>query len=44
MTEEESKVRLKEQLNVAHTLRNAQRSGGGPRKEDIEKIQSIAQV
>jgi hypothetical protein len=43
-TEEEKKARLKEQLNVAHTLRNAQRGTSSHSKEDIVKIKSIAQV
>jgi len=42
MSAEENKIKLKEQLNVAHALRNAQRTTG-PRKEDIEKIKSVAQ-
>lgn len=44
MSDEEKKAKLKEQLNVAHTLRLAQRNVETPKKEDIEKIKNVAQV
>eukprot|EP00026_Physarum_polycephalum_P009818 Phypoly_transcript_09955.p1 GENE.Phypoly_transcript_09955~~Phypoly_transcript_09955.p1 ORF type:complete len:322 (+),score=65.06 Phypoly_transcript_09955:197-1162(+) len=43
MADDEKKAKLKEQLNVAHTLRNSIRNLSSPRKEDVEKIKSVAE-
>jgi len=40
---EEKKAKLKELLNVAHTLRNAQRGVASPRHEEAEKLKNLAQ-
>jgi len=40
---DQEKVKLKELLNTAHTLRNAQRGVASPRSEDAERLVELAQ-